>query len=63
MANTPEQISAELARELIRDGNTDRLNADQHAVDTLNQSIIEEFRSNRGQVSGPLEGWPSCCLR
>jgi deazaflavin-dependent oxidoreductase (nitroreductase family) len=62
MANTPEQISAELARELIRDGNTDRLNADPHAVDTLNQSIIEEFRSNRGQVSGPLEGWPVLLL-
>ena len=58
-----EQISPELARQLIRDGNTDRLNTDPHAVDALNQSVIEEFRANQGRVSGPLEGWPFCCLR
>ena len=43
MVNTPEQISPELARQLIRDGNTDQLNTDPHAVDALNQSVIEEF--------------------
>ena len=58
MANTPEQISPELARQLIRDGNSDRLSADPRAVDKLNQSVIEEFRANQGQVGGPLEGWP-----
>jgi F420H(2)-dependent quinone reductase len=57
-----EQISAELARELIRDGNTDRLNADPHAVDKLNQSVIEEFRANQGRVGGPLEKWPILLL-
>jgi len=58
MANTPEQISPELARQLIRDGNSDRLNSDPRAVEKLNQSIIEEFRANQGRVGGPLEGWP-----
>jgi deazaflavin-dependent oxidoreductase (nitroreductase family) len=62
MAHTPEQISADLARELIRDGNTDRLNTDPHTVDTLNQSVIEEFRANQGRVGGPLEGWPVLLL-
>jgi hypothetical protein len=36
MANKPEQISTALARELIRDGDTDRLIADPRAVDELN---------------------------
>jgi hypothetical protein len=45
-----ELISPELARELIRDGNTDRLNTDPHAVDKLNQSVIEEFRANQDRV-------------
>ncbi len=40
MANTPEKISPALARQLIRDGNSDRLNTDPHAVDALNQSVI-----------------------
>ena len=62
MANTPEQISPELARQLIRDGNSDRLNSDPRAVDKLNQSIIEEFRANQGRVGGPLEGWPVLLL-
>jgi len=62
MVNTPEQISPELARQLIRDGNTDQLNTDPHAVDALNQSVIEEFRANRGRVGGPLEGWPVLLL-
>jgi len=47
MANTPEQISPDLARQLIRDGNSDRLNLDLGAVDRLNQSIIEEFRATK----------------
>ncbi len=38
-----EEISAEPARELIRDGDTDRLNTDPNAVAKLNQSVIEEF--------------------
>src|ERR1700676_4190077 len=62
MANTPEKISPALARQLIRDGNSDRLNTDPHAVDALNQSVIEEFRANQGRVSGPLEGWPILLL-
>jgi len=62
MANTPEKISPALARQLIRDGNSDRLNTDPHAVDALNQSVIEEFRANQGRVSGPLEGWPVLLL-
>jgi hypothetical protein len=62
MANTPEQISPELARQLIRDGNSDRLNLDPSAVDRLNESIIEEFRANQGRVGGPLEGWPVLLL-
>src|SRR6516225_11207871 len=62
MAKTPEQTSAALARELIREGNTDRLRDDPHAVDKLNQSVIEEFRANQGRVGGPLEGWPVLLL-
>ena len=62
MANTPERISPELARQLIRDGNSDRLNSDPRAVDKLNQSVIEEFRVNQGRVGGPLEGWPVLLL-
>jgi deazaflavin-dependent oxidoreductase (nitroreductase family) len=62
MVKTPEQTSAALARELIRDGNTDRLRDDPHAVDALNQSVIEEFRANQGRVGGPLEGWPVLLL-
>jgi deazaflavin-dependent oxidoreductase (nitroreductase family) len=62
MANTPEKISPALARQLIRDGNSDRLNTDPHAADALNQSVIEEFRANQGRVSGSLEGWPVLLL-
>ena len=62
MADKPEQISTATARELIRDGDTDRLIADPRAVDKLNQSIIEEFRANQGRVGGPLEGWPVLLL-
>jgi len=54
MADKPEQISTATARELIRDGDTDRLIADPRAVDELNQSVIEEFRANQGRV-----GWPA----
>ena len=57
-----EEISPALARQLIRDGNSDRLNSDPHAVAKLNQSIIEEFRANQGRVGGPLEGWPVLLL-
>src|SRR5215472_10212124 len=62
MVKTPEQTSAALARELIRDGNTDRLRDDPRAVDALNQSVIEEFRANQGRVGGHLEGWPVLLL-
>ena len=62
MANTPEEISPELASQLIRDGNSERLNSDPRAVDKLNQSIIEEFRAKQGRVGGPLEGWPVLLL-
>src|SRR6516162_10200089 len=62
MADKPEQISTATARELIRDGDTDRLIADPHAVDKLNQSVIEEFRANQGRVGGPLEKWPILLL-
>jgi deazaflavin-dependent oxidoreductase (nitroreductase family) len=62
MANMSEQISAERARELIRDGNSDRLRDDPRAVEALNQSVIEEFRANQGRVSGPLKGWPVLLL-
>jgi hypothetical protein len=63
MAKTSEQISKELARELIRDGDTARLRADPRAVDELNQSVIQEFRANQGRVGGPLENWPYSYLR
>src|SRR5215472_16656109 len=62
MVKTPDQTSAALARELIRDGNTDRLRDDPSAVDALNQSVIEEFRANQGRVGGPLEAWPVLLL-
>jgi deazaflavin-dependent oxidoreductase (nitroreductase family) len=62
MANTPEQISTEIAREMIRDGDTVRLRADPRAVDELNQSVIQEFRANHGRVGGPLENWPILLL-
>ena len=53
MANIPEKISPALARQLIRDGNSDRLNTDPHAVDALNQSVIEEFRANQPDLTFP----------
>ena len=62
MANTPEQISTALARELVRDGDTDRLIADPRAIDELNQSIIKEFRANQGKVGGPMEEMPILIL-
>jgi deazaflavin-dependent oxidoreductase (nitroreductase family) len=62
MANTPKQISAAQAREIIRDGDTDKLRDNPHAVDELNQSVIQEFRANQGRVGGPLEGWPVLLL-
>ena len=58
MADTPRQISPAQARELIRDGDPDKLREDPRAVDALNQSVIQEFRANQGRVGGPLEGWP-----
>jgi hypothetical protein len=63
MANTPEEISPALARQLIRDGNTDRLNADPRAVDKLNQSVIEEFRVNKATLGVRWRVGPSCYLR
>ena len=62
MADKPEQISTATARELIRDGDTDRLIADPRAVDELNQSVIEEFRANQGRVGGPLDHMPVLLL-
>jgi deazaflavin-dependent oxidoreductase (nitroreductase family) len=62
MANMPEQISTALARELVRDGDTDRLIADPRAIDELNQSVISEFRANQGRVGGPMEGMPILLL-
>jgi deazaflavin-dependent oxidoreductase (nitroreductase family) len=62
MAETPKQISPEQARELIRNGDPDKLREDPRAVDALNQSVIREFRANQGRVSGPLEGWPMLLL-
>jgi hypothetical protein len=56
MADTPEQISTGLARELVRDGDTERLIGDSRAIDELNQSVIKEFRANQGKVGGPMEG-------
>jgi deazaflavin-dependent oxidoreductase (nitroreductase family) len=50
MANTPEGID------------TDRLVADPHAIDELNQSVIKEFRANQGKVGGPMEGMPILLL-
>jgi deazaflavin-dependent oxidoreductase (nitroreductase family) len=41
---------------------TDRLLADPRAIDELNQSIIKEFRANRGKVGGPMEGMPILLL-
>src|SRR5579863_1617724 len=62
MANKPEQISTAQARELVRDGDTDRLIANPDAIDELNQSVIKEFRANQGKVGGPLEGMPVLLL-
>ena len=62
MTNTPEQISTALARELVRDGDTDRLIADPRAIDELNQSVIKEFRANQGKVGGPMEAMPVLLL-
>jgi deazaflavin-dependent oxidoreductase (nitroreductase family) len=62
MANTPEQMSTALARELVRDGNTDRLIGDARAIDELNQAIIKEFRANQGKVGFPMEGMPVLLL-
>ena len=62
MANKPEQISSAQARELVRDGNTDRLITNPGAIDELNQSVIKEFRANQGKVGGPLEAMPVLLL-
>jgi deazaflavin-dependent oxidoreductase (nitroreductase family) len=58
MANKPDQISTARARELVRDGDTDRLIADPRAIDELNQSVIKEFRANEGRVGGAMERMP-----
>jgi deazaflavin-dependent oxidoreductase (nitroreductase family) len=50
MANTPEGID------------TDRLVADPHAIDELNQSVIKEFRANQGKVGGPMADMPILLL-
>jgi deazaflavin-dependent oxidoreductase (nitroreductase family) len=40
----------------------DRLLTDPHAMDELNQAVINEFRANNGKVSGPMEGMPVLLL-
>jgi deazaflavin-dependent oxidoreductase (nitroreductase family) len=50
MANPSNEIDA------------DRLIADPRAMDELNQSVIREFRANKGKVSGPMEGMPILLL-
>ena len=62
MANTPERMSITRARELVLDGNTERLIDDSRANDELNQSIIEEFRANQGKVAFPTEEMPVLLL-
>jgi deazaflavin-dependent oxidoreductase (nitroreductase family) len=62
MANTPEKMSIERAREIVTDGNTERLIADPRAIDELNQSIIQKFRANQGKVAFPEEGMPVLLL-
>lgn len=39
-----------------------RLIADRHAMDELNQGVISEFRANQGKVSGTMEGMPILLL-
>ena len=62
MANAPERMSIARARELVLDGNTDRLIGDSRAIDELNQSIIKEFRANQGKVAFPAEEMPVLLL-
>lgn len=50
MANAREEID------------TERLVADPRAIDELNQSVIKEFRANRGKVGGPMDGMPILLL-
>ena len=46
----------------IDEVDVDRLVADPHAIDELNQAVIKEFRANQGKVSGPVEGMPILLL-
>src|SRR5215475_2165090 len=39
-----------------------RLIADPHAMDKLNQAVIDEFRANQGNVSRTVEGMPILLL-
>ncbi len=39
-----------------------RLVADPHAIDELNQAVIKEFRANQGKVGGAMEGMPILLL-
>jgi len=50
MPNAPEEIDA------------NRLIADPRAMDELNQSVIREFRANRGKVGGPMADMPILLL-
>jgi deazaflavin-dependent oxidoreductase (nitroreductase family) len=51
MANsTPERVD------------TERLLADPRLIDELNENVIKEFRSNQGNVGGPMEGMPVLLL-
>ena len=60
MADTDKQITPEQARELIRNGNPDKLRDDPRAVDALNQSVIAEFRANQGRSAAWKNGRCSC---
>lgn len=62
MANTPEKMSIERAREFVLDGNTERLIGDSRAIDELNQNIIKEFRAHQGKVAFPTEEMPVLLL-
>jgi deazaflavin-dependent oxidoreductase (nitroreductase family) len=46
----------------ISDVDVDRLLTDPRAMDEMNQAVIKEFRSNKGKVSGPMEGMPILLL-
>ena len=62
MADTPDKMSIARAREIVLEGETNRLIGNSRAIDELNQSIIKEFRANQGKVAFPSEGMPVLLL-